>query len=176
MQYTEAQRAVAVEIVERYGGSVTKEALWEVREALQSPDLPKVSVWRWLHAQVVTPVAAVTDIKKELPKSIEPPHYSITPVARAKASKSLDQMFEDVADKYLAHALKPEVIAEMKGQPAVMAAAIATDKMRLLRGLPTEIVSILPGLVASMQERGMNPTLVFQAMYDKLQLPDRVQE
>jgi|SRR5579864_1205593 len=53
---------------------------------------------------------------------------------------------------------------------------ILFDKMRLLDGLPTEIVSIMPELVSLMQERKLNPVLVFQSMRDRLQLPDKTHD
>ena len=167
MIYTEAQRALAVEIVERHGGTVTQEALQEVRDALQSPNLPRMSVWRWLNSQAVT---GVTDSEKNL-KSLEGSQVVVTTRAKAWASRTLDEMFEEVATRYLEHALEDDVIDEVRGQSAVTAAAIATDKMRLLRGLPTEIIAMMPGLVNAIQERGLNPTAVFQAIYDRLALP-----
>ena len=84
------------------------------------------------------------------------------------ASKSLDEMFEDIARAYLDHALKDDVIDRTSGQAAVLAAATAVDKMRLLRVLPPEIVAILPQLIVAINERGLKPALVFQAMFDRL--------
>jgi hypothetical protein len=48
-------------------------------------------------------------------------------------------LFESAARKYLAHASKDDVVDQTRGRDAVFSAAIATDKMQLLRNLPTSI-------------------------------------
>lgn len=177
--YTAEQKAIAFEIVSRHDGSVTEDAMTEIRDILQLPELRRESVWRWINSlPVANRVAPKTQrvAQNATLKSIPIPnarHDPPSPIVMTQASRALDEMFEEVARKYLRHAAKDSVIEDTKGQAAVMAAAIATDKMRLLRGLPTEIVAILPELVAVMQERGLNPVLVFQSMRDKLQLPEK---
>ncbi len=77
---------------------------------------------------------------------------------------TLDAIFEATARAYLEHANRPEIIAETKGPQAVAAAALAIDKMRLLRELPTEIVSLLPGVLRALDTLHLNPSEVFLAM------------
>ncbi|SRR5712691_223562 len=120
MPYGEAQIATALEVVKRAGG-LTVDAVRDIRAALHNPKLPKSTIWRWLQNDA-------TEQKRA------------TPEAKQAASKALDEMFEQVARNYLDHATKPDVIAEVDGKAAVTAAAIAVDKMRLLRDLPTEII------------------------------------
>ena len=51
----------------------------------------------------------------------------------------LDALFEEVARKYLGQASDPFVVSSTAGKDAVIAAATATDKMRLIRDQPTAI-------------------------------------
>jgi len=76
-------------------------------------------------------------------------------------------VFEDIAYKMLAHAGNPDVIDSMSGKDAVIAAATATDKMRLLRGLPTEIVQIIPDVVAAIESMGQSPADVFNRIIQR---------
>jgi hypothetical protein len=69
----------------------------------------------------------------------------------------LANLFESIAYKMLDHAGKPDVIEEMDGKAAVIAAATATDKMRLLRGLPTEVIEVIPGFVSALNALGKDP-------------------
>lgn len=50
------------------------------------------------------------------------------------AEGALGDVFEKVARRYLARALDDEVVKDVAGQACVTSAAIAIDKMRLLRG------------------------------------------
>lgn len=68
------------------------------------------------------------------------------PKLMAAAEGPLDDVFENLARTYAAHALDPATVKDVKGDRAVVAAATALDKMRLLRNLPTEIVEVLPDL------------------------------
>lgn len=148
MPYSEAQIATALEIVKRAGG-LTVSAVRDIRAALHNGKLPKSTIWRWLQNDA-------TEQKRA------------TPEAKQAAAKALDEMFEQVARNYLEHANEPDVIADLDGKAAVTAAAIATDKMRLLRDLPTEIVKILPALMTAFERKGLNASDVFQSMIDKL--------
>lgn len=79
----------------------------------------------------------------------------------------LADMFEDVARRYLEHATDEDVVAGTFGKDAVIAAATATDKMRLLRGLPTEIVALIPGVVQAIQDMGQSPADVFNRIIQR---------
>jgi len=149
MTYSEAQQALAVEIVSRYDGQVTSECLAEVRQMLGVMSLPKVTVWRWFQNNV-------TDKK------------SVTPEARQQAAKRLDEMFESLARHALEAADSGDKFEKMNAQQLAMTAAIAVDKMRLLRDLPTEIVAVLPALMTAFERKGLNASDVFQSMLNKL--------
>lgn len=148
MSYSEVQKSLAVEIIARHGGEVSAVALAEVRQILDAPDLPKVTVWRWLQANVTSRKNAAPEVQE-------------------KARLALDDIFEETARKYLEHAQGGSVIAKTSGTSAVIAAATAVDKMRLLRGLPTEIVAIIPELVAAFTANGWNATEMFNDMLSK---------
>ncbi len=75
--------------------------------------------------------------------------------------EELADVFERVAYKYLKHAEHEDVIDDVSGNAAVITAATAVDKMRLLRGLPTEIISILPQVVDALKGAGYDPVQVF---------------
>lgn len=79
----------------------------------------------------------------------------------------LAELYEQVSQRYLKHALEDEVVDELSGKDAVIAAATATDKMRLLRGLPTEIIEVVPQLVAALKEAGLDPVATFNQMLQK---------
>ena len=59
---------------------------------------------------------------------------------RTENTRALGDIMEETARNYLAQANDPFVIAATNGRDAVFSAAIAVDKMQLLRGQPTEIV------------------------------------
>ncbi len=158
--YTEGQKAIAIEIASRHATELNASALAEIRLALNNPTLPKSTVWRWLHPDRAT--------KKKV--------STVSIAVQEKAAKALDQIFEDTARAYLAHAQKPDVVNKTSGQAAVLAAATAVDKMRLLRGLPTEVVEILPGLMSAIVARGLNPVVVFKSFYERLALPAEIVE
>lgn len=149
MGYSEAQRAMALEIVARNGGEITAVALDEIRSATGAPNLPKSTVWRWLQRDATDKKAA-------------------SPEARAQAAKALDVMLEEAARRFVNHAVKDAVLNEASTREAMTAAGIAIDKMRLLRGLPTEIISILPALIQKIEEKGLRASDVFQAMMEQL--------
>lgn len=75
--------------------------------------------------------------------------------------RELADVFEDIAYKYLTHAAKDDVIEAVSGNAAVVTAATAVDKMRLLRGLPTEVIAIVPDVVSALQKAGYDPVSVF---------------
>lgn len=75
--------------------------------------------------------------------------------------EDLADVFERVAYKYLKHAESDDVVDDVSGNAAVITAATAVDKMRLLRGLPTEIISIIPQVVNALESAGYDPVEVF---------------
>jgi transposase len=152
-QYTSEEKALAVSIVERHGGKVTKQAMQTIQDVLVAPNLNRATVTRWVQAAPSQPVATeLQPIKKK---------------AAELANQKLDDVFEDLARKLLEHALKDNIIGEMKGREAVTAAAIAVDKMRLLRDMPTEIVQLWPGFMDALNELGLAPARVFESLIEQ---------
>jgi hypothetical protein len=151
-EYGEAQRQMAIEIADRYGGDITPRVLEDIRAALGAPNLPRQTVTRWkrnfrpslvpnLIEKLVghTPSAFPTGTP-DVPDPLTPANIT------AKTHEALDDMFESAARLYLNHARQEAVVKATDGTKAMTAAAIAVDKMRLLRGLPTVIVEALPVL------------------------------
>lgn len=154
-QYSEHDKATAIKIVERFGGEITREALGMIRQALAAPSLNKSTVYRWVQAARLQPVAS----------GLQPEKNGIDGQALDQA---LDEMFEEAARKYLQHALKEDVIGSTKSRDAMMNAAIAVDKMRLLRNLPTEVILVLPDLVGAIEEAGLSAGDVFNALLQEI--------
>lgn len=159
MGYTDADRLIALETIERHDGSVD-DAIDAVREML-GKKVSRATLFNWLSKKdslksvpVVQPVRQ--DKKIELVKL--PPDW---------AAETLDNVFENVARAYLERAQDEKAIEKTNGKDAVMTAAIAVDKMRLLRNLPTEIVGVLPGLVESIRRAGYDPVAVFTRLQEK---------
>lgn len=153
MAYTSEQRALAVAILERYG--MSQEAFDAIGQALgKTPSTYTLHQWlRGVHPKPKTKTKKQNQNQKSIPEDV-----------LQTARESLDELFERVAYSYLEKALQPEKTKDMKGKDLVMAAAIATDKMRLLRDLPTEVVQILPSVVTAMRARGLDPYKTFEAL------------
>jgi hypothetical protein len=69
--------------------------------------------------------------------------------------------------KLIDHALDEDVIDEMTGQQAVTSMGIVFDKIRLLMGLPTQIVAMMPQVVDAIERTGQKPEHVFQRLIDR---------
>jgi hypothetical protein len=145
-RYTDEERATLVAMLEAQDYPNVKGALAYVANYAK---VPESTLRGWFKARRNPPPAKLRDIKK----------------------RELADVFEDVAYDMLGHAGDPEIIAEMSGKDAVIAAATATDKMRLLRGLPTEIVEILPtirDIYDALQERGKSPDMFFDRIKQRI--------
>lgn len=81
--------------------------------------------------------------------------------------EALADLFENAARIYLAHGIEPDVVSEVSGQASMTAAAIAVDKMQLLRGLPTEIIGLLPEVLAALKVLGQDPADVFNRIIQR---------
>jgi len=155
-QYSAHDKATAIKIIERFDGEITREALEMIREALAAPTLNKSTVYRWVQAARLQPVAS--ELQPEKKRAVD----------EAALDVALDEMFEETARKYLRHALKDDVVASTKSRDAVMNAAVAVDKMRLLRNLPTEVILVLPDLVGAIQDAGLSAGDVFNALLQEI--------
>lgn len=148
--YSESDKALACEMVDRFDGEITKDCLAAIRKALAAPKLHKTTVWRWYQARAVA-----TGLQ---------PEKSAQQAAAAKADRALDDYFEETAHAYLQHANKEDVIAKVSGPQAVTAAAISVDKMRLLRNMPTEIIDLWPGFMKALEDLNLSAADVFNAI------------
>lgn len=142
IRYTDEQRATLLAMLEMEGYPDKVGALQRVANYAQIK--PNV-IRRWWQA-----------------KQNPPPHKLVT-----RKKRELADLFEDVAHKYLNHALNDETIESVPGQAAVVAAATATDKMRLLRGLPTEIIQLIPEVVNAIKSMGQEPSDVFNRIIER---------
>ncbi|MBZ0306691.1 MAG: hypothetical protein K8I82_11545 [Anaerolineae bacterium] len=158
MAYNEAQKAVAVEIVNRHGG-MTKHALAEITQAL-GKKVGRATIFEWVKAAKNTPNSENRTVQKF-------GTYSEFD-AEKFAQQTLDNMFEAVARKYVTTAMQPDKVAEMDGKALVTAAAIAVDKMRLLRDLPTEIIAVLPSFIQALRSKGLDPATYMERTAQKL--------
>lgn len=153
--YTTEQKALAVEVIAREGG-LTREAVSTVRQLLNAPGLSKSTLHGWWVANRTEP-----NRTEPIKKNVIP-----TPV-RQQASDSLDDIFEHVARLYLERAAQDSVVSDTKGKDAVITAATAVDKMRLLRGLPTEIVQLTIELYDALGQAGLDPVTTFNKMIQR---------
>lgn len=119
-----------------------KGALHEVAQHVGAPDM---TISRWFKAQQNPPPNELVTEKKE----------------------ELADIFENAARVYLQHAVDPDVVDAVPGQAAMTSAAIAVDKMQLLRGLPTEIVGMLPEVLAALKVLGQEPADVFNRIIQR---------
>lgn len=65
------------------------------------------------------------------------------------------------------HGKNPETVSEMTGQQAATSFGIILDKIRLLQGLPTQIVAVLPEFVSTMQQVGEDPEHILRRMIER---------
>lgn len=163
--YSTAQKAMACEVVRRNAGVIDAGVMAEIRAMLSNPRLPDQTVRNWVKSFLGDQKKQATDLPTESALSAEN--------LQSKASQKLDVALEELAQKLISHASRPEVIGKANVQQAMTSLGIAVDKMRLLRGLPTEIVAILPDLVETIRRKGYDPIAAFTKMRDQLsQLPD----
>jgi hypothetical protein len=170
--YTVEQKMMAVEIIRREGGLIGKHQVKMIQDLLESPTVSQVCIrnW-WLKYKDVPPSEVLKQAYGEWVTPQELVAKGIDPkaaVLREDASNAVVDLFEKVSKAYLEHALEEEVIKATKGRDAVWAAAVSIDKVRLMREVPKEIISILPSIVDLIKKKNMNPIEIFQQMYASL--------
>ncbi|KKM65373.1 hypothetical protein LCGC14_1491930 [marine sediment metagenome] len=141
-RYTDDERASLVVMLQSEGYPETLGALSKV--ATYS-GVPTRTLRRWFKGENGKPPDKLVRHKKE----------------------DLADKFENIAYAMLDHAGEPDIISDMDGKGAVIAAATATDKMRLLRGLPTEIVAILPNFIEAVKNMGQSPHDVMSRIIER---------
>lgn len=176
MAYNEAQRAIALEIIYKYGGRVTIEALADIRRVLKAPKLPKRTVYNWLELDAQDGKETITANEKRVQDSeispLKSPKRFVSIEAKQTARKTLEELFQDIVYAYGEHALTDDAIDGTRGKEAVIAAATALDKLRLIQGLPTEIVAVLPDAIAALRRHGVDPVEWLKATVDELNSAD----
>lgn len=135
--------AVAMLIAENYPDRVG--ALTAVSEVL---NVPKRTLSRWINGE-----------------SNPPPDKIVT-----EKKGELSDEYESIARQYLVEVADPIKAKLTSSKDAIIIAATATDKMRLLRGLPTEIIEVIPQLTTLMEymkKHNHSPSEVFERMIQK---------
>lgn len=134
-RYTEDFKASVVAMIRGAGWPDNEYAIMEVHGHLKGK-VHRRTLLRWVKNGYGAPPVHVVHYKK----------------------KELADLLEDAAYQFVGHATSEDVVEEMSGQQAMTSAAIAIDKMRLLRNLPTEIIGYLPVVsdaLRAMQDAGM---------------------
>jgi transposase-like protein len=111
-QYTDAEKASALALLQANAGNVTR--------TCRDLGIPAATLRDWRDGEGV--------------------NHAVAEIREGKIEE-LDTLFEQVARLYLGQAMTKEVISRASGKDAVIAAATATDKMRLLQNKPTAINS-----------------------------------
>jgi transposase-like protein len=127
-KYSDSQKANALAVLSANRGNVLRTS----REL----NIPERTLNDWSHL-----AENAMNPNSKRPVS---PDYAIE-IAQLREEKETDlaDEYESVTRLYLNHAKKDKVIAETRGRDAVFSAAIATDKMQLLRNLPTSITETI---------------------------------
>lgn len=174
-EYSVDDKIRAVRVLQRFGG-LTNEGIAAARKLLDAPTLSKSTLYGWQQkfgSTIELSAEPLPELGRNTQKTPEP--EQVAAIAN-QADNDLAQMFEDTAREYLNHARSPEVITDVKGKDAVIAAATAVDKMRILRGLPTEIVQVMPILMdvnRRIAESNLQITLMDLLMSISRQLPSK---
>lgn len=122
MNYSDRQKAEALAALDSNKGNVSRTA--------KEINIPRKTLEMWAKARGVNnDVAEIRQHKKS----------------------DLADIFENIARTYLGEAAKDDKIAKTSGKDAIIAAATATDKMRLLRELPTDITKHTSPVVFAIQ-------------------------
>lgn len=150
-RYLDRDVAIALEIVRRNKGIISAACVAEIQTTLNAPGLTMRTIRNWWKG--ITLENHGNSVDRDLVE---------------KFNQELDQKLEEIAHKLADYVVKDTTINRMTGQAAMYSLSVAIDKMRLLRNLPTQIVSILPKLVAEMEEKGIDVTEAFQTLYEKV--------
>ncbi len=197
--YTIEEKLLVVEMVRRANGKVSKKLFEQIKEAINAPMLDLSSVYRWnkelydvsakvvqtdtmptrtdrgrfvfLREVKVPEGTKVRDDDKVL-RVIDDGRRLTTINLTAdleRADKAITDMFRSITQRYLEHALKPEVIEKLGGKDAVMAANTAAANLKARNALPDDVMAILPDLIGLMKAKNIDPAAIFYKMYQELQ-------
>ena len=167
MSYSDVQKAQACELVRQNKGVIDEILVGIIRDTLAEPKLPKMTIYRWWkqYEQLSANPAPEPDVSD---KNIGIVTNNIIDVTTVK----LDDKLELAAHKFINHALRDELLMWTSSKDAMTAAAIAIDKMRLLRDLPTEIIGSareLTELAAFFRENNIEMSTAIREWRERLQ-------
>lgn len=140
--YDDEFRASAKVMLEAAGYPKALGALSSVARKLK---VPERTLSRWFNGERNPPPDKLVNIKKG----------------------DMANALEEVAWMLLDSMADREAISDAPLQQRATAYAIAVDKMRLLRGMPTEIVALIPGVVQAIQDMGQSPADVFNRIIQR---------
>lgn len=109
-QYTDEEKATALAHLQANGGDVSRTS----REL----GIPRTTLQQWRDGIGVN---------------------KAVPLIRQEKTEALDVLFERVAYLYIGRAQETSAVEKTSGKDAIITAATAVDKLRLLRGQSTEI-------------------------------------
>lgn len=152
--FTETERALALDILRRNGdNNITKAVMQEIANVLGRP-VASSTLHRWI---AVERRMRLLEGKSSIPDEV-----------RLRATETLDAIWEQRARELLSRAGEPGVIEKMSGRDLIISAAVATDKMRLLRGLPTEYVQALPSFFDALKLAGIDPLAFMHSVMERI--------
>lgn len=166
-RYTEDQKVSAVRIVERFGG-YTDDAKAALRALLDEvPSGSTLHGWRSRFG-----AKPESESKSESVKKTEPRPLLITPAQRVMIEQSteeaLDMMLERAARMFVQKSTTAEAMEGMNSREFMTAAGISIDKMRVIRGLPTEIVMQITTLIDVCAKRNVSPVELLRSLAEEV--------
>lgn len=146
-KFDDSYRAGAVVMLQSEGYPENAYAIGKVYDYLRqkSPYPSKTSLKNWFDGTKAAPPSKIVDEKK----------------------RDMLVSLNEWAWTIMEHGKNPDTVAEMSGQQAATSFGILIDKIRLLQGLPTEIVSIMPAFVSTMQQVGEDPETILRRMIER---------
>ncbi len=167
MAYSDIQKATTCALVKQNGGVIDDVLIATIRVAIDEPKLPKMTIWRWWKQYQVLSVQ-----KDDVTQKNEWNVIDVTSI-------TLDDKLERAAHKFIDHAVNDDLILWTSSKDAMTAAAIAIDKMRLLRDLPTEIIgaaSELTELATFFRENNIEMSSAIREWRERLQARKAAQQ
>jgi hypothetical protein len=146
-KFDDEYRAGVVVMLQSEGYPDNPNALGKVHEYLKqrSPYPAKTTISNWFHGVKNAPPSKKVDDKK----------------------KDMVEALQGLTWKLIDHAGQDDTVTEMTGQQTVTSIGILIDKIRLLTGLPTEIIGIMPEFVTAIQKTGEKPEDVMRRFIER---------
>lgn len=141
-KYSDEYRTSAIVMLEAQGYPDDSYALGRVHSYLKSrkPFPTKATLLNWYQGEKTPSDSKVLNDKK----------------------RDMTLELKGLVWKLIDHAGDNDTISDMSGQQTITSIGILIDKIRLLTGLPTQIVQIMPSLMTSFENAGIDATDFFQ--------------